>query len=54
MIENEKLAILLVKFEDKIDCFLKDHTVNSEIVKEVQEIKELIHNKLNILNKVKS
>jgi len=55
MIENQKLAILLMKFEDKIDCFLKDCNINinSEIAEEVKEVKELIHDKLKILNKVK-
>ena len=47
MIENYKLANLLVKFEDKIDCFLKDCNMNNNIAKEV---KELIQDKLNILN----
>ena len=31
MIENHKLAHLLVKFEDKIDCFLKDSNMNIDI-----------------------
>ena len=48
MIENQKLTNLLVKFEDKIDCFLRDCNMNTDIAKEV---KELIQDKLNILDK---
>ena len=50
MIENQKLANLLVKIEQKIDCFFKDCSMNDDIAKEV---KELIQDKLNILNKQK-
>ncbi|MEN8304402.1 MAG: hypothetical protein ABFQ64_10050 [Campylobacterota bacterium] len=50
MIENHKLANLLVKFEDKIDCFLKDCNTDSSIAKDV---KELIQEKLKILKKFK-
>lgn len=50
MLENEKLANLLVKFEEKIDCFIKDSNISNDIAKEV---KELIHNKLTILDKRK-
>ena len=50
MLENHKLADLLAKFEIKIDCFLKDNNLNSDVAKEV---KELIQEKLNLLDKRK-
>ena len=50
MIDNYKLTYILVKFESIIDRFIRDNDVNSNIAKEV---KELIHEKLNILNKKK-
>lgn len=50
MLENQKLADLLVKFEAKIDCFIRDTNVNSDVAKAV---KELIQEKLNILDKRK-
>ena len=50
MLENHKLAHLLVKFEDTIDCFIKDSNINSDIAKGV---KDLIQEKLNILDKRK-
>ena len=50
MIENQKLANLLVKFETKIDCFLRDCNMNNDVAK---ELKELIQDKLNMLDKRK-
>ena len=50
MLENYKLANLLVKFEEKIDSFVKDHNIGDHISK---ELKELIQDKLNILNQQK-
>ena len=50
MIENQKLANLLVKIEQKIDCFFRDCNMNSDIAKDV---KDLIQDKLNILDKGK-
>lgn len=50
MIENQKLAILLVKFEEKIDCFFRDCNADSKIAK---DLKELIQEKLKLLEKVK-
>lgn len=48
--EDHKLTNLLVKFEDKIDCFLRENNINSDIAKEV---KELIEEKIDILEKRK-
>ena len=48
--EDHKLTNLLVKFEDKIDCFLKENNINNDIAKEVRE---LIEEKINILEKRK-
>jgi hypothetical protein len=50
MLENHKLADLLAKFETKIDSFIKDNNLNSDVAKDV---KELIQEKLNILDKRK-
>ena len=50
MIENQKLANLLVKFEDKIDCFFRDCNADSHIAKDV---KELIQEKLKLLDSLK-
>ena len=50
MIDNYKLTYILIKFESTIDRFIRDNNVNSGVAKEV---KELIHEKLNILNKKK-
>ena len=50
MLENHKLADILAKFETKIDCFLKENNLNSDVAKEV---KELIQDKLNILDERK-
>lgn len=47
MLKNHKLADLLVKFETKIDCFIRENNVNSDVAKEV---KELIKEKLSILS----
>ena len=46
--EDHKLTNLLVKFEDKIDYFLKEKNINNDIAKEV---KELIKKKIKILEK---
>ena len=50
MLENHKLADILAKFESKIDCFLKDNNLNSDVAK---ELKELIQEKLSMLDKRK-
>ena len=46
--EDHKLTNLLVKFEDKIDYFLKEKNINNDIAK---EFKELIKKKIKILEK---
>lgn len=50
MIENQKLVHLLVKFEDKIDSFIRDKSINEHVAK---DIKDFIHEKLTILDKRK-
>lgn len=50
MLENEKLANLLIKFEEKIDCFFKGCNADSSMA---NDLKELIQEKLKILEKHK-
>lgn len=46
MLENQKLAHLLMKIENKIDTFIKSSNVNDDVAKDV---KELIKEKLAII-----
>ena len=46
MLENQKLASLLVKFENKIDTFIKSSHISDDVAKDV---KGLIKEKLSII-----